>query len=492
MGLSKDEGFWDRLNYEKFVDSGIDFNTASIASSMTPDGFIIKTELMSYLWATVMLDPIFKSYSIKVAQDMMDKQKWGDDEQIKYGGGLIKEFQRQYFAANIKDIESRLNSELINAKISQMMVDEVLGKIHNNFTMCPYGENDIKEFERRIDGARAILSNYLNVDSSSISFAINCENTLTDLLSSIKVNKGDEIIISTDEYDGIIDVVNGRPYHKNSTWPRGSEEIWANGVISYGIIKGLDIKVVDVNNLLEGLSKNISKKTKAVILSHITHETCTELPIESVAGIIKNSGAYFFLDIAQSLGQIEIDLSKIKPDAAFGSGQKWLRGLNTSNIVYVGERLSDYFNLDVCYLGRAKRDHDFRVYYEHDGEGNLINLLSLSQSVNLLEEIGWKNSINRIRYLGDYARDVFSGNEYVEMIESRKPAPGMIPLKIKGAAQKEVQGILKKMYNVNVTYKDKKDILRVSTSQFNTTHEIDILDTALYNIGKYGEDAIKH
>jgi cysteine desulfurase/selenocysteine lyase len=83
----------------------------------------------------------------------------------------------------------------------------------------------------------------------------------------------------------------------------------------------------------------INRDTAVVCLSHVEYGTGQVYDLERFAKAAHRHGAICVVDVTQSAGQVPIDVSKTKIDAAVASTYKWLCGPFGTGFMYVSPRL---------------------------------------------------------------------------------------------------------------------------------------------------------
>lgn len=166
-------------------------------------------------------------------------------------------------------------------------------------------------FKTGANVAREKLAALLNASPQGIVFSESATQSINMVANGFKFAKGDTI------------VTRGGPTteHPSNYLP------W----LYYTNLKGVKIRDLPVDeaglpDLAELDSAIRSTKAKMVVTSHVLYNLGTIEPAEEMCKIAHERGAYFFLDISQSLGSIPVDLGVIGCDFAAGTASKWLCG----------------------------------------------------------------------------------------------------------------------------------------------------------------------
>lgn len=344
---------------------------------------------------------------------------------------------------------------------SPIKLEDYIGMNRRDGEYSKDGLYCISKIKEDVEKTRELIAKLINADANGVYLSNTTTSAMERALAAIKINKGDEIITTADEYGSI-------------------EEALKFAADSGG---GKIKKVKTYGDIADNIRKVLSPKTKLIVTSHITHETCKALPVEEISDLARERNILYFVDAAQSIGQIPVDVKKINPDVLVGCGHKWLRGIITSGILYVAERsgLKPFDYSSPYAMPPEVRKGVEEIHLDYDGLGNAINIAHLGLVLKEHKKLGWVNEFDRIQYLGRIARQILDKNPYTDLIAPAKPAPGMVPFKFKGVKQQDVIEILY-TYGIRVAYKKNDDIIRVSVSPFNTIEEIRALDEAIKKI----------
>ncbi len=138
-------------------------------------------------------------------------------------------------------------------------------------------------------------------------------------------------------------VIFGLPLSQNDTLITLDTEFGTNLIVlqQFASIKKCDLRIIktdsegnfDIDELINILKSSIGKT--AICISHAVAQGSIVYPVEKIGEIAKKFNSIYIVDGCQSIGQMEVDVKKIKCDAIMTSGRKWLRGPRGSGILYV-------------------------------------------------------------------------------------------------------------------------------------------------------------
>ncbi len=253
----------------------------------------------------------------------------------------------------------------------------------------------------------------IGAEASEIAFAESATRAWQIIFYSIDFNEGDEILTTRSEYVSnylaMLDLQNKR---------------------------GVTIKVIpdDQNGLvdLEALEKSISSKTKLVTITHIPTSNGLIHPIEEVGRITQKHGVLYFLDACQSLGQIEVDVKKVKCDFLCATGRKYLRGPRGTGFLYIKKNHIEKMNpVFISYpaaswpsINSFKLDSSAKRF--ENWERSYANQLGLSQALAYYLQVGPKAIQDRVTQLGAFLRTELDNLPQVKVYDRGRIKSGLV------------------------------------------------------------------
>jgi len=316
------------------------------------------------------------------------------------------------------------------------------------------------ELENGVEHTRNRLGHLLKVDPSTLVFTFNATDALRAGLKSFHFYEEDEIITTDAEYGSMEDALKS--------------------------LNGIKVVKVPTDNIEERIRDAVTPKTRAIMVSHVTHSTCEVLPLKEIGKIARDYSLSYIVDGAQSIGQMDIDIHNFRPDLFVASGHKWLRGTTVSGILYVPHKfkaprfLSSPYSTHSSRIPMEDRGKDFiSQFVDYDSFGNTADICQLGMAMAKRDKLGWDVDFDRIKYLGETAVEILSGVPGVEVLDPENRAPGLVSLSFYDRAAGKVNSRLESEFNIISTYKEDQAIIRVSLSPYNTVDDILDLATSL-------------
>lgn len=175
------------------------------------------------------------------------------------------------------------------------------------------------EMERWADRARRAVAQLINCPPRDLVFVPNATIGNATILYSMNWNPGDEIVITDHEYQATINELE-RLSHRTGCVVRRAR---------------VPLPCEDPAQITESIAMAITKRTKLVIVSHVTSATSLVQPVAEIVAMARARGVDTLVDGAHGPGHIDVDVAKINPAYYTGSGHKWLCAPKGSGMMYV-------------------------------------------------------------------------------------------------------------------------------------------------------------
>ncbi|MFM2392718.1 MAG: hypothetical protein RLZZ546_700 [Bacteroidota bacterium] len=322
----------------------------------------------------------------------------------------------------------------------------------------------------------------LNCQAKNIAFTTSATDSYSRALLSIPFEKNDVILTSEDDY--------------------------ISSYIAFNTLhKIYNIQILKIANLLNGdldlnhFEDQIKKfKPKVVSITHIPTNSGLIQDVNSVGKICDKYDIYYIVDACQSIGQIEVDVQKIKCDFLSATGRKFLRGPRGSGLLYVSDKVLQR-NLVPIHLDMRgsiwKSENEFSHTQDatrfEQWEMNYSNLLGLKESILYVN----KHDIHAIEMANSLVskamREIISKNDKIFLTDKGSKHSNIITWSSDTVSQQKIEEVLKQnevYYSVALKENAQIDYtkrglqwsIRFSPHYFNTVEEVNRVGNILSQI----------
>ncbi len=335
-----------------------------------------------------------------------------------------------------------------------------------------------EKFSKELGDFYNNLSNLINCNKEEISFLSNTTLAWNLFFNSLNISKKHNVVIFENEY--------------------GSNLIYYRK-------QNLNLRIVkikeDGNICLNDLRQKIDENTKIVCLCHIASQCGDEMCAERVGNLIYNINPkiIFILDACQSIGQVKVDVKKIKCDVLVGSGRKYLRGPRGTGFIFVKKQITKKIQPSILDLKNAELKENYikirKSNVFENFEYSPALKLGLSKAIENTNITGIEEITSDIKKKSLFLRRKLEKFDEIIFYENHKFITGINTLRIRGYKSSKLQKYLlsKKILSstsslaTSFLYFRKKrisDVLRVSIHRYNSLSEINYLVKCLIDLIK--------
>ncbi len=312
------------------------------------------------------------------------------------------------------------------------------------------------------DEATPALAKFLNVASDEIILLRNASDALWQLITSLKLEKGDEVIITSQEHPA-----GKKPWKFRAAYD------------------GIQVKEVTIPSPLLSIEDTISKiesaittRTKAIACCLVTRGG-HQYPVREICRMARQRGITTIIDGAQAIGMTNIDLQEIACDAFAASLHKWILAPIGNGMAWINRQSRNKFRS--LYDDEATLEN---VNYAPIGTADLPAKAAIADALKFINGISIQSIENRNRYLSDYLKSLLLKRPEIKLLSGsgNLACPGSTIFEIKGVdpiqevARLEDQGIF-----IDEHIRDGHQALRISTHFYNSVDEIECVAKALGN-----------
>ncbi len=332
----------------------------------------------------------------------------------------------------------------------------------------------------------ASAATLLNAKPTNIAFTANATDAFTRALSSIPFRSGDVILTSNDDYI-------------------------SNQIQYLSLQKRLGIRIeraqslptggVDLNDLERKLKQH---HPKLVAITHIPTNSGLVQPVYEIGEIVAKYDTVFLLDACQSVGQLPMDVKRIKCDFLSATSRKFLRGPRGAGFLYVSDKALEA-GLEPLFLDMRGAEWVEKDQYVpradatrfEDWEFAYALQIGTRVAMDYAQRIGIDRIWNRVHQLADFTRTELTQLAGVRVLDRGPELGGLVTFTTPAdGPDKLVSGLLKRGINSVASYRgyavidfDDKAVqwaVRLSPHYFNTVEEIRSAVRAVDEINRQG------
>jgi isopenicillin-N epimerase len=312
--------------------------------------------------------------------------------------------------------------------------------------------------EPQRETVRARLARTFGCDPEEIALVRNASEGLQTCQFGFDLKRGDEVLTTNQDYPRMIATFE----------QRGRRE----GIV----LKQFSIPVPaeDDDEVVELFRKNITPKTKLILMCHVVNLTGQILPVKKVVAMARERGIPVVVDGAHSFAHFGFRHEDLGCDYYATSLHKWLFAPHGTGMLYV--RREKIPGLWPLMAAPASLDGDIRKYEEIGTHPSAQNL-AIAEALTFHEGIGIQRKEARLRYLRDRWAKRLLAHDRVRLHTSLQPGKscGLANVEIVGEDPGKLADHLWKKHHILVTPIVHAEFrgLRITPSVYTTLDEVD-------------------
>jgi len=256
-------------------------------------------------------------------------------------------------------------------------------------------------------------------------------------------------------------------------------------IIRYGLS-------TDTETLIANLERARTPNTKVMVLSHVCCNTGKRTDAAAASAWAREHGVMSYIDGAQALGQVPVDLDAMGCDLYITNGHKWLGGPNGVGLLYVRDGFENEmwpvhvghgmmpFTPDNEYYGEpvfAPGAHRFELMATRPAQ----TFATMHTALDVIQELGLENIRKRQELLSDHIKQrVLEQPDRFELISphSFDVSSALVSIRIKGVSGAEINAFAGKVLAEKRAFLrpvPEFDALRISAAYYNVPDDYERL-----------------
>ena len=359
---------------------------------------------------------------------------------------------------------------------------------HGSFGSCPIPVfEDYQKWQRKLEkqpvefltndlwealkNSRVTLSKFVGCDENEVLFFSNPTSAIANVINSLNLNDGDEVLMTDHEYGALM-----------RQW-----NLWGEKNKVKIKLQKVPVPVTSKDMFINNFWRGVSKKTKVIFISQITSPTAIIFPVKEIIDLAKSKGILTIIDGAHVPGHIDLNIHSLGCDFFTGAIHKWLCGPKGSSFLFVKKSHQDWVKPIIHSWGKDGNDPgptEFLQDFQWQGTRDMSSFLTIPKAIDFfLEYIKPNQGHCRKIILEAFSRfksilgtnAISSGSDWIGQMVSH-PLPVNAPL--------EIKDILMDNYKVEIPIFEWNGnrYIRSSFQVYNEKKDIDSLMSALDSI----------
>jgi L-cysteine/cystine lyase len=330
-------------------------------------------------------------------------------------------------------------------------------------TAPPTHDRRLAAFRR----SRTALAALIGAGSDEVSVQQSTTEGINIVLSGIGLRPGDEIITCSGEHSSVIVPA----YYARERY-------------------GVTLRIVRVSgedtpaDILARFREIANPSLRLIMLSHISYSSGQLFPVQELAALAHEKGAWLLLDAAQTVGQLPVNVRDLDCDYCAFPGHKWLLGPAATGALFVRRELIAEVNPPRV-SHHASAFYNFKDRFEPKLDTidkfelttvSVPLLAGLNAAIGFIEGIGLESIRERSIALARYATSRLRDVAGVRMVSVEQPAAvrsGMVSFALPNIAPERLTAHLWERWRIVGRTVPDAACTRLCFHAFNTEAEVD-------------------
>lgn len=228
--------------------------------------------------------------------------------------------------------------------------------------------------------AAAALARFLGAEAEDVVFVPNATTGCNAVLRSLALQPGDEILHASHVYNAV-----------RNTIAHIAERTGAKVAVAE-----VPFPRPDAATILKNIERAITKRTRIVVIDHITSPSGLVLPLREIVELCQAAGVPVLVDGAHGPGQVPLDLEMLDADWYVGTCHKWLSAPKGCGFLYArADRRADLHPVTISHgYGQG-----FTAEFDWTGTMDPTAFLSLPAALDFFQQLGGAVLMERNRRL---------------------------------------------------------------------------------------------
>ncbi len=273
------------------------------------------------------------------------------------------------------------------------------------------------------------LAAFLQVSAEEIIITRNATEALNIAIQGYPFKPGDEVLLNQLDYFSMIEAF--RMLEKR-------------GRIRVNAFE-LPLLPANEDEIVELYRKQITDKTKLILLTHVSNINGLRVPVAKIAAMAKQKGIDTITDSAHALGQVPFSLPALGSDFVGMNLHKWIGNPIGAGVLYIKkERVREMSML----FGDVNTAEDNISKLAHFGTTPFAVMMTIPDSLSFHKLMGIEKVSQRLHYLKSIWINELEKVDAVEIVTPKNLSCAIASFRIKNKKVAEVADYLYKQHNI--------------------------------------------
>ncbi len=248
----------------------------------------------------------------------------------------------------------------------------------------------VRQFEPAWLESREKLARFIGTSAENLVLVENATAGMNVVADSFPLAAGDEVILTDHEYGAVFRI-----------WQRACERACAKLITAV-----LPWPFQTVEETVDAIFQAVTKRTKIIVVSHITSATAVTLPVEAICQRAREAGIAIAVDGPHAVAQLTLATDDLGCDFYAASCHKWLCAPFGTGYLYVAPQWQSSVRVPQMSWGRVSPTplESWSDEFIWSGTHDPSAMLSIPAAIDFLESIGIDAFRARTHWLAQYAR----------------------------------------------------------------------------------------
>jgi isopenicillin-N epimerase len=230
-----------------------------------------------------------------------------------------------------------------------------------------------------LDAARIDLGTFVGARAQDLAFVVNATTGVNTVLRSLRLRPGDELLVSDHEYNACRNAI-------DAVAEDGGAEV---------VVAEIPFPLQDESEVVAAVVDKLSKRTRLLLIDHVTSQTGLVLPIDRLVSEAQGRGVDVLVDGAHAPGMQALDLDGLGAAYYTGNCHKWLCAPKGAAFLHVrADRRDGVRPLVISHGANARSNERSRFHLEHDWTGTRdpsawLSVPTARREMEAMVEAGW-------------------------------------------------------------------------------------------------------